>query len=318
MSKTLTLSLLGLGFFIVGINLQPFKMKTIEPGEAGLKIQLYGGSESRGIENAEVITGGRVWINKYTEQLEIFPTVQTEYQFTNKADQYSAEAQGLKFTTRGTDFGESVAVLLQWKTADLPSYYAKHKLAPKDFIQGTFYSTLNSCYTSSVENFQNEDGSVGVEPVDYLNLRGAVAADAKECVQAVFPYVDVLRLNVFDTPDYPDALAKAINNRNKALQEQQTAEAQKETAKAKAEAALAEAEGKNKIRVSNAQAEAQVAAEQAKAAKDSNYLALLRLQNEAARIEVQQTRAEKWNGQEVAGTIVQTPNAQVATPGSSK
>ena len=314
MSKSLgSLLVLAIGAGLV-ITFQPFSMKTVEPGEAGLKIQLYGGDDSRGIENAKVISGGRVWINKYTEQLVTFPTVQTEYQFTNKADQYSAEAQGLKFTTRGTDFGESVAVLLQWKTSDLSKYYATHKLSPKEFIQGTFYSTLNACYTDSVENFQNEDGSIGVEPVDYLNLRGSVASDAKDCVQAAFPYVEVLRLNVFDTPVYPDSLAKAIENRNKALQEQQTAEAQKETAEAKAAAALAEAEGKNAIRVSNAKAEAKVAAEKAKAANDPNYLNLISLENESARIDVERVRAEKWNGQEVAGTIVQTDNAQVATP----
>ena len=302
------LGLLAFGMF------QPFAMRTVEPGEAGLKIELYGSEETRGIDNAEVVTGGRTWINKYTQQLVTFPTVQTEYQFTNKSDQYSAEAQAIKFTTRGTNFTESVAVLLQWKVADLPAYYATHKLSPNAFIQGTFFSALNACYTKAVENFENEDGSIGVEPVDYLNLRGAVSSDAKKCVEAVFPYVDVLRLNVFDTPTFPDTLAKAIEERNEALQKQQTAVAQKATAKAQAAADLATANGKNAIRVSNAEADAKIAAEQAKAANDPNYLRLRQIENEAARIEVDATRAEKWNGQEVAGTIVQTDNAQVATP----
>ena len=66
--------------------------------------------------------------------------------------------------------------------------------------------------------------------------------------------------------------------------------------------------------MSNAQAEAKVAAEKAKAANDPNYLKLINLENESARIDVERVRAEKWNGQEVAGTIVQTDNAQVATP----
>lgn len=298
-------ALLGLGAVF-----QPYRVTTVEPGTASLVIKLFGDEETRGIENARTVTGGRLVYNKYSEQVVNVPVTQSEYQFTNKVDKYSAEAQGLNFTVKGVPFTESVVATLQWNIGDLSSYYARHKLSPEEFIQGNFYSTLNACYTQTVESF----GDGGLEAVDYLSQRGAIAQEAFACVQDNFPYVTLLTLNVFDLPTYPESLAASINTRNDALQEQQTAEAERVTAEARAAANLAEAQGKADIARLEAETEAAVAAARA-ATVTPEYLRLLQVENERLELEIARTRAGKWNGVEPAPVNIQTPNAQIA-PGA--
>ena len=295
--KKISLSVFVLGLIVSAV--QPYRLGTVEPGEVALRIKLFGSEETRGIENADIVTGGRFLVNTWGTDIIKFPQTQTEYQFTDKSDKYSPEAQALKFTIKGTEFRESVVTNIQFPQSGLREYYGTHKLAPSDFIQGVFYSGVNSCYTETVE-------SSGVEPVEYLSQRGELAQKAKDCVQKLFPYVNVISLNVFDLPIYPASLADSITARNTALQEQQTAQAEEETARARAAANLATAQGENAVKVEKAKADAEVARLSSQAAQSAGYIRLREL-------EIQMERAKNWNGQEVAPTVINTTTAPVTT-----
>lgn len=76
----------GLGTTSCGV-IPGTSQETIEPGHTGLRIQLYGGE--KGVQNAEVITGGRVWYNGWTEKIVVFPTFIKQYSFTEDATEGS-------------------------------------------------------------------------------------------------------------------------------------------------------------------------------------------------------------------------------------
>ena len=64
---------IGLSILAAGVSscgaVPGTSMATVEPGFAGLKIQLYGGE--KGIDNAQLVSG-RVWYNGYTEDVVVF------------------------------------------------------------------------------------------------------------------------------------------------------------------------------------------------------------------------------------------------------
>ena len=107
----------SLGVLSIGIGacgaVPGTSIKTVEPGYAGLKIQMYGGQ--KGIENAEVVTG-RVWYNGYTEDVVIFPTFVNTYPFTQAATEGSPVDESVVFSVGGSPVSADVGVSFGFNT----------------------------------------------------------------------------------------------------------------------------------------------------------------------------------------------------------
>ena len=272
---------------------------TVEPGYAGLKIQLYGGD--KGITNATLVTG-RVWYNRYTEDVVIFPTFINTYPFTQAATEGSPEDESVVFSVGGSPVSADVGVSFGFTTAQkegtsytkLHQFYETYRKRPEEFRANELRNGLRNCFGKVAEVLELTPSMI---PTSQQRLVEAVSG----CVQEKFPDIVVQDVSLLSPLRLPPQIQQSIDEQFAAQQAAQTAESNRRKVEAEAAANVAQAKG-----------EAQVTIEQAKAEAESNRLrsqsitpALLELE----RLRVERSRVEKWNGQQAP--TIQTPNVQI-------
>ena len=276
---------------------------TVEPGFAGLKIQLYGGE--KGIENAQLVTG-RVWYNSYTEEVVIFPTYINTYPFTKASSEGSPTDESIVFSVGGSPVSADVGVSFGFTTEAIPNstetklhqFYKTYRKTPDAFRANELRNGLRNCFSEVSENLKLTPSML---PYNQQKLVAAVV----DCTQKRFPIITVQDISLLGPLRLPPDIQKSIDEQFAAQQAAQTSEANRRKVQAEAAANVAKAKG-----------EAQVTIEQARAESESNRLRSSSVTPqliELERLRVERARIEKWNGQQA--TIIQAPNVQVGTNG---
>ncbi|PZV21804.1 MAG: membrane protease subunit, stomatin/prohibitin [Snowella sp.] len=300
--KTSLLVLIASGLSSCGV-IPGTSIATVEPGFAGLKIQLYGGE--KGIENAQLVTG-RVWYNSYTEEVVIFPTYINTYPFTKSSIEGSPIDESIVFSVGGSPVSADVGVSFGFTTEAVPNstetklhqFYKTYRKTPDAFRANELRNGLRNCFSEVSEDLKLTPSML---PYNQQKLVAAVV----NCTQKRFPIITVQDISLLGPLRLPPDIQKSIDEQFAAQQAAQTSEANRRKVQAEAAANVAKAKG-----------EAQVTIEQARAESESNRLRSSSVTPqliELERLRVERARIEKWNGQQA--TIIQAPNVQVGTNG---
>jgi regulator of protease activity HflC (stomatin/prohibitin superfamily) len=290
--------MLGMGLSSCGI-IPGTSVATVEPGYAGLKIQLYGGE--KGIENAELVTG-RVWYNHYTEEVVIFPTFVNTYPFTQASTEGSPADESVVFSVGGSPVSADVGVSFGFTTEQisgtnktkLHEFYETYRKTPDQFRGNELRNGLRNCFSEVAEDLKLTPSML---PTNQQRLVSKVI----DCLQQRFPIIVVQDVSLLSPLRLPPEIQKSIDEQFAAQQAAQTAEANRRKVEAEAAANVARARG-----------EAQVTIEQARAEAEANRLRASSITPqllELERLRVERTRIEKWNGQQAP--TIQTPNVQL-------
>ena len=274
---------------------------TVEPGFAGLKIQLYGGE--KGIENAQLVSG-RVWYNGYTEDVVVFPTYINTYPFTKSTTEGSPTDESVVFSVSGSpvsadvgvSFGFTTERIANSNTTKLHQFYKKYRKTPDAFRANELRNGLRNCFSSVAEN---QKLTPSMLPYNQQKL----VAGVTECTQKRFPTITIQDVALLSPLRLPPDIQKSIDEQFAAQQAAQTAEANRRKVEAQAAAEIAKARG-----------EAQVTIERAKAEAEANSLRAKSITPELLKLEqlqVERERIKKWNGNE-PHTVIQSPNVQLS------
>ncbi len=275
---------------------------TVEPGFAGLKIQLYGGE--KGIDNAELVSG-RVWYNGYTEDVVVFPTYINTYPFTKSPTEGSPTDESVVFSVSGSPVSADVGVSFGFTTetvankngTKLHRFYKKYRKTPDAFRANELRNGLRNCFSSVAEN---QKLTPSMLPYNQQKL----VAGVTECTQQRFPTISIQDVSLLSPLRLPPDIQRSIDEQFAAQQAAQTAEANRRKVEAEAAANIARAKG-----------EAQVAIEKARAESQANRLRAKSITPELLKLEqlqIERERIDKWNGNEPS-TIIQTPNVQLGS-----
>lgn len=300
-TKTILSTLiLALGLPACGI-IPGTSVVTVEPGYAGLKIQLYGGN--KGIENAQLVSG-RVWYNSYTEEVVIFPTFINTYPFTKSSTEGSPTDESVVFSVGGSPVSADVGVSFGFSTEQvagtnqtkLHQFYQTYRKHPDEFRSSQLRNGLRNCFADVSERLK-------LTPSMLPNSQQKLVKGVSDCTQKRFPTIIIQDISLLAPLRLPPEIQQSINDQFAAQQAAQTADSNRRKAEAEAAANIAIARG-----------QAQVAIEQARAEAEANRLRAVSVTPqllELERLRVERARIEKWNGQQA--TIIQSPNVQLGT-----
>ncbi len=297
-------SLLGFSTLAIAISscgtVPGTNVATVEPGFAGLKIQLYGGE--KGIDNAELVSG-RVWYNGYTENVVVFPTYINTYPFTQSTTEGSPSDESVVFSVSGSPVSADVGVSFGFTTepvengsgTKLHHFYKQYRKNPDAFRANELRNGLRNCFSSVAEN---QKLTPSMLPYNQQKL----VAGVTECTQQRFPSIAIQDVSLLSPLRLPPDIQRSIDEQFAAQQAAQTAEANRRKVEAQSAAEVARARG-----------EAQVTIERAKAEAEANLLRAKSITPELLKLEqlkIERERIRKWNGNEPS-TVIQSPNVQV-------
>lgn len=270
----------------------------IDPGYVGLVVESYG--SERGIENAKLVTGGRVRVNPVSETLYEYPVFFKTYQFSNNPQE--GKDNSVTFSMGGSPVSLDLGVTyrFRYEAVDaskpqltyLHEFFRLYRVSPDQFNETTLRNGLRDCSGSSASD---------TSPVEMATKPTQFVAEIQKCLANKFPQIEVKEVSLLGSPRLPEAIQNSINEAFKADQDAQTAIANSRKAEAEAKANVVRAEGEARVRQVQAQAEAQAN----RALAESITPQLL----ERERLAIERIRAEKWNGQQAP--TIQTPNVQL-------
>ena len=200
-------------------------MEKIDAGHEGIKVNLYG--DNKGVDNVEFVTGA-VWYNPFTTSIYEYPTfVQTvDYEpFTVNAKD-------------GSEFTVDPTVSLKIIDGTTPAVFKKYRKQLKDVIHSTLYNYVKDAFRIQLNNFST----------DYIvSNRDSIEKAIEKHLNASLTKENFQLEQLTSGLKYPDVIVKAVNEKNKMIQEAQ---------KAQNEVAVAEAEAKKLLVAAQAEKEA--------------------------------------------------------------
>jgi len=272
---------------------------TVEPGYAGLKIELYGGQ--KGIENATLVNG-RVWFNGYTEDVVIFPTFVNTYPFTKNTSEGAPVDESVVFSVGGSPVSADIGVSFGFSTdvvsgneTKLHQFYKTYRKTPEQFRANDLRNGLRSCFSSQAER-------MGLTPSDLSTNQQNLFKEVQKCLSLKFPVINITDVSLLGPLRLPPDIQKSINDRFTSQQAALTAASNQKKIEAEAASNVAKAKG-----------EALVTIEQARAEAEANRLRAQSINPqliELERLKVERERIAKWNGQQA--TVVQTSSLQLS------
>jgi regulator of protease activity HflC (stomatin/prohibitin superfamily) len=220
MKKKFIIGLIGL-FVCMGVC----SCERIDAGHEGIKVNLYG--DDKGVGEVSMCTG-MVCYNPFTTAIYEYPTfVQTvDYEpFTINAKD-------------GSEFTVDPTVSLKIVDGKSPAVFKKYRKELKDIINGTLYNYVKNAFRIQLNNFTT----------DYIVSNRDSIENAIEKYLAADLLKENFQLEQLTSGlKYPETIVKAVNEKNRAIQEAQ---------KAQNEVAVAEAQAKKLLVAANAEAEA--------------------------------------------------------------
>lgn len=217
--------------------------KTVEPGNAGVRIRTLGASA--GVDPQPLSSG---WHFKgIGERIVEFPVIQRTYSYTREADERGPENEEIAFADNtGLPMTADVAITLQVNPASAPNLYKTYRLSFDQMLDGPIRNDVRSAIAAETER-------VNVDAL-YSGGRQQVIQRAMARVRAKWSRygVQISQLEWIGTIRYPEVILNAIQAKTRTEQETLTARAQVAKAQAQAEAQIAAARGQaESIRIIN-------------------------------------------------------------------
>lgn len=237
-------------FLIIAIATMAFASCTrIDAGHEGIKVNLYG--SNKGIDDIELVTG-RVHYNPFTTSVYEYPTfVQT------------IDYEPFEFNSKdGSVFSFDPTVMMHLKPNTAAEVFKKYRKDMDDILEVTLVPIIQDAFKEEI-NVRTDNELIS----DQTSFQNAI----EERLKAELGNENFIVTKVSTGIRYPDALVKAINDKNVAIQKKAEVENQ---------VAVAEAEAKKKII-------------EAQAEKEANALRTVALTPAV----LQQMWIEKWNGE---------------------
>ncbi|MGZ8363613.1 MAG: SPFH domain-containing protein, partial [Caulobacteraceae bacterium] len=217
--------------------------KTVEPGNAGVKIRTLG--TNAGVDPEPLSSGWH--FRSIGERIVEFPVIQRTYSYTKEIDERGTENEEIAFADNtGLPMTADVAITLQVNPAAAPNLYKTYRLTFDQLLDGPIRNDVRSAVAAEAER-------VNVDAL-YSGGRQLVIQRALSRVGAKWARhgVQVSQLDWIGTIRYPDVILNAIQAKTRTDQETLTARAQVAKAQAQAEAQIAAARGQaESIRIIN-------------------------------------------------------------------
>ena len=197
----------------------------IDAGHEGILVNLYG--DEKGVGDVSMCTGA-VWYNPITQSVYEYPT------FVQTVD-YAPFTINAK---DGSEFTVDPTVSLKIVDSKSPAVFKKYRKSLDEVINGTLYNYVKDAFRIQLNNFSTDYIVSNRDSIEKAIERHLSASLNKENFQ-----LEQLTSGL----KYPDVIVKAVNEKNKMIQEAQ---------KAQNEVAVAEAQAKKLIVAAQAEKEA--------------------------------------------------------------
>ncbi|MCL4640125.1 MAG: SPFH domain-containing protein [Olivibacter sp.] len=220
----------------------------IDAGHEGVLVKLYG--SKKGVQDISLVTG-RVWYNPFTEEVYEFPT----YVNTIDYQPFTVNAKD------GTVFNVDPTLTIKVKAGQSPDIFRKYRKSLKEIVSNTLSNYVRDAFRIEFNKYSTDSIIGNRESFENAVQNRLIAVLKKEG----FEYEQMTSGIV-----YPESITRAVDDKNRAVQEAIKVE--------------------NELRVAEAQAKKLLV--QARAEAEAN-----RLRKESLNpLLVQQQFIEKWDG----------------------
>lgn len=206
----------ALVLFIIVLNCT----ERIDAGHEGLLVKMYG--SDKGVQDVALVTG-RVWYNPLTEQVFEIPT----YVQTVNYEPFTVNAKD------GSVFTVDPTISLKVIDGESPKIFKKYRRAIHEVLQNTLVNHIKDVYRIEFNKYTTDsiisrreafENGVQNKMNEFLKKEGFVLEQLTSGIQ------------------YPEAITKAINAKNAAIQEAQRVENELKVAEANARILIVQAE----------------------------------------------------------------------------
>jgi regulator of protease activity HflC (stomatin/prohibitin superfamily) len=278
----------------------------VQAGHAALRVQQYG--NAKGIDNAQLVNGGKVWYNGWTEDVIVFPLYVNAYPFTRSTAEGNSADESITFSVGGSSVNVDSAVAFQFSTdpstkkdkpdsyTELHDFYATYRKTPKEFIDTNLRQALRTCFGSSSEQ-------LGLTPSMLATKSTALTTSVTSCLARKFPQIAISEVSLQSEWRLESSIQESIDAQFAAQQAAQTAISDQQKATAEALTNVAKAKGEAEVDLTKARAKA----EANRLLAGSVTPELIRLRQ----LDVEMAEIAKWDG--VKAPTIQTPNVQLGS-----
>lgn len=228
-SSIVSALLIGLSLFYTGCS-------RVEPGYAGIKVDLYG--STKGVQEMPIVTG-MVFYNPITTNIIEYPCFTQTAIWTKDIEEGSPKNEEITFNTvEGLTVSGDISLSYQLKAESVPSFYTKFRSDNiNDFTHGFLRNTARDAFNEVGATFKVEDvyGTKKEELLKQVKARLNANLSEYGIVIEQFGFVGALRI--------PEGVTQALNSKIKATQDAIRVENELRSAEAEAKKTVAKAEG---------------------------------------------------------------------------
>lgn len=221
-------------FMLAATMLVLTSCERIDAGHEGIKVNLYG--NDKGVDNVSLVTG-IVWYNPFTTSVYEYPT------FVQTVDYPAFEVN----SKDGTKFTVDPSALIKIVDGKAPDIFKKYRKELDVIINNTLYVYIKDAARIEFNKYTADE---------IVSNREAVDKSFENRVREGFLAEHFLLEQLSPGIKYPKSYEDAINNKNKAVQDEMRVRNEVLVAKADAEKAVAKAQGEAEALRVKADAEA--------------------------------------------------------------
>lgn len=193
----------------------------VDAGYEGIKVNLYG--DSKGVDDVELVTGA-VWYNPFTTAVYEYPT------FIQTVDYPAFEVN----SKDGTKFTIDPSALIKIKDGNASNIFVKYRKPLEEVIETTLYVYIKDAARIEFNKYNADE---------IVSNREAVDKSFETRVRESFIAENFILDQLSPGIKYPKSYEDAINQKNKAIQDQMRVQNEVAVAKAEAEKKIAKAQG---------------------------------------------------------------------------
>lgn len=213
-----------LAAFMVMTSIMFTSCERIDAGCEGIKVNLYG--DDKGIGDIALVTG-RVWYNPITTAVYEYPT----YVKTVDYPKFEINAQD------GSEFTIDPTVSLKLIDGKAPEVFKKYRKELDEVIEITLYNYVKDAFRIQLNSFTT----------DYIvSHRDSIEKAIEKHLSVALEKENFNLEQLTSGLKYPDIIVKAVNDKNKAVQEAMMVENQVKVAEAQAKKLIVAAEAEYK------------------------------------------------------------------------
>lgn len=222
MKKILKTLVLAVVTIFIGLNLE--SCERVDAGHEGILVNLYG--DDKGVGDVSMCTG-MVWYNPFTQSVYEYPT----YVQTVDYEPFTINAKD------GSEFTVDPTISLKIVDGKSPAVFKKYRKELDEVINTTLYNYVKNAFRIQLNNFSTDYIVSNRDSIENAIERYLAADLLKENFQ-----LEQLTSGL----KYPETIVKAVNEKNRAIQEAQKAENEVLVAEANAKKLIVAAEAEAK------------------------------------------------------------------------